>query len=191
MMISRSVTSCLTVPTNRSAWQLARGLCGGIFTTSMPTSAMTASNEVVNWPARSRMKNLKLSVPVVEGHEQIPGLLGGPCPVGSGCGAEDVHVAGGHFHHEEHLHALERERAVDVEEVARQQAGARAVAGAVGAPVRRAQRDRPTPAAGGGWSGAVRRPRVVTPAVRHPWLRTIGREAPANHRAGRRSGRES
>jgi hypothetical protein len=43
-----------TVRTNRSAKQFARGQRGGILTTWMPTSARTASNDAVNWPARSR-----------------------------------------------------------------------------------------------------------------------------------------
>ncbi len=41
-----------------------------------------------------------------------------------GCGgAEDVDVAGGEFHHEEHVDPLECHGAVDVEEVAGQHAG--------------------------------------------------------------------
>ena len=37
----------------------ARGLRGGIFTTSMPASASAASNDAVNCPARSRTRNRK------------------------------------------------------------------------------------------------------------------------------------
>jgi transposase len=40
----RSVTSVLTVRTNRSAKQFALGHCGGLFTVSMPAPAKTASN---------------------------------------------------------------------------------------------------------------------------------------------------
>src|SRR3954454_24546702 len=36
---------------------VARGHRGGILTTSIPASAMTASNEDANWPARSRTRN--------------------------------------------------------------------------------------------------------------------------------------
>lgn len=53
-MSSRSVTSRRTVPTNRSAWALARGHRGGIFTTLMPEPEKTVSNGAVNWPARLR-----------------------------------------------------------------------------------------------------------------------------------------
>jgi len=53
----RSVTSARTVRTRRLAWAFARGLRGGIFTALMPTSARTASNDVVNCPARSRIRN--------------------------------------------------------------------------------------------------------------------------------------
>jgi hypothetical protein len=37
-----------------------RGLRGGIFTTSIPALASTASNAPVNWPARSRIRNRNL-----------------------------------------------------------------------------------------------------------------------------------
>jgi hypothetical protein len=49
----RSVSSSVTVRTNCSAKQFARGQRGGIRTTWMPTSAKTVSNDAVNWPARS------------------------------------------------------------------------------------------------------------------------------------------
>ena len=44
----RSVTSVGMVNTRRSAKQFARGHRGGIVTTAMPASAITASNEAVN-----------------------------------------------------------------------------------------------------------------------------------------------
>ena len=44
----RSVTSVRTVRTKRSAKQFARGHRGGILTTSIPASAITASNEAAN-----------------------------------------------------------------------------------------------------------------------------------------------
>jgi hypothetical protein len=44
----RSVTSVRTVRTRRSAKQFAREQRGGILTTSMPASAITASKEAVN-----------------------------------------------------------------------------------------------------------------------------------------------
>jgi hypothetical protein len=37
-----------------------------------------------------------------EVHEQVAGLLGGPCPGGAGGDAQDVHAAGLDLHHEEH-----------------------------------------------------------------------------------------
>src|SRR3954463_9267958 len=37
--------------------QFARGHRGGIFTVSIPAPARTASNEVVNWPARARTRD--------------------------------------------------------------------------------------------------------------------------------------
>src|SRR3954454_16591945 len=41
------------------AKQFARGHRGGIFTVSIPAPASTASNDTVNWPARSRTRNRK------------------------------------------------------------------------------------------------------------------------------------
>ncbi len=60
--------------------------------------------------------------PFVEVHEQVAGLLGGPCPVGVRGGAEDVDVTGGDLHHEEDVDPFEGGRAVDVEEIAGQHA---------------------------------------------------------------------
>jgi hypothetical protein len=51
------VTSVRAVSTNRSAKAFARGLRGGIFTAWILAAARTASNESVNWPARSRIRN--------------------------------------------------------------------------------------------------------------------------------------
>ncbi|MEU4769781.1 hypothetical protein AB0H12_41835 [Actinosynnema sp. NPDC023794] len=116
------MTSRLTVPTKRSAWALARGHRGGVFTTWMRALERAASNEAVNWAARSRMRNRRSSVRSPEVHHLVAGLLGGSCTVGVRGGAEDVDVAGGGFHHEEHVEALEGDRAVDVEEVPGQQA---------------------------------------------------------------------
>ena len=53
----RSVTSALTVRTQRSAYAFARGLRGGILTTSIPALASTASKAPVNCPARSPIRN--------------------------------------------------------------------------------------------------------------------------------------
>jgi hypothetical protein len=62
-MRMRSVSSVLAVRTKRSAKQFALGYCGEIFTMSIPTLARTASNEVVNWLARSRTRNRKVANP--------------------------------------------------------------------------------------------------------------------------------
>jgi hypothetical protein len=56
---------------------------------------------------------------VFEVHEQVAGLLDGPCAVGVGGHAEDVHVPGCHLHDEQHVQAPE-EDGVDVKEVAGQ-----------------------------------------------------------------------
>src|SRR5688572_25613590 len=113
----RSVTSVLAVSTKRSAKQLARGQRGGIFTMSIRAPARTASKAVVNWPARSRTRNRKGGGPVVEIHQEVPGLLGGPRSAGMARCPEDVHVAAADFQSEEHVDPLQAHGAVDVEEV--------------------------------------------------------------------------
>ena len=58
--------------------------------------------------------------PLAEVHDQVAGLLSGPCAIGMGGDAEDVHVPGGHFQYEQYVQAAEEDR-VDMEEVAGQQ----------------------------------------------------------------------
>ncbi|MGC5023023.1 hypothetical protein [Micromonospora sp. DT47] len=60
---------------------------------------------------------------VTEVHKQVPGLLGGPRPVPMYGDADDVHVAGADLEDEEHVQALQRERAVHMEEVAGEHRG--------------------------------------------------------------------
>jgi hypothetical protein len=59
--------------------------------------------------------------PVAEIHDQVAGLLGGPCTVRVGGHAEDVHVPGPHLHDEQHVQAFEEDR-VHMKEIAGQQA---------------------------------------------------------------------
>ena len=72
----------------------------------MPAPARTASNEVLNWPAVADEEPDGGSA-VVDVHQQVAGLLGGP---GSsrmaGC-PEDVHVAASHLEGEEHVDPLQ------------------------------------------------------------------------------------
>ena len=58
--------------------------------------------------------------PVFEVHEQVAGLLGGPGTVRVGGHAQDVHVPGRHFHHEQHIQACQQNR-VHMEEIAGQE----------------------------------------------------------------------
>jgi len=57
MMSIRPVTSARAVRTRRWACAFARGRRGGIFTTSIPAPAGTASNVPVHCPARSQIMN--------------------------------------------------------------------------------------------------------------------------------------
>jgi hypothetical protein len=67
-------------------------------------------------------EELELAGAFAEVHEQVAGLLGGPCPGGVRGDTQDVHPAGLDFYHEEHVQALE-EHGVDVEEVTCQDSG--------------------------------------------------------------------
>jgi hypothetical protein len=51
-MSIRSVHSRRTVPTQRSANEFARGACGGVLITSMPSAANTVSKGILHAPAR-------------------------------------------------------------------------------------------------------------------------------------------
>src|SRR5439155_5867703 len=116
-MSIRSVTSVRTVSTNLSAYAFARGQRGGIFTTSTPAPARTASNDAVNCPARSRTRNRKSVARVPQVHHQVADLLHGPRPVRVRGDPEDVHVTGADLHDEQAVQAPQGHRAVHVEEV--------------------------------------------------------------------------
>jgi hypothetical protein len=111
------VRSVLTVRTNHSAKQFALGHRGGILTASMPAPARTASNEAVNWPGPVADEEPEGGGAVVEVHQQVAGLLGGPGPGRvAGC-LEDVNVAVGDFEGEEDVDPFQGDGTVDVEEV--------------------------------------------------------------------------
>jgi hypothetical protein len=56
-------------------------------------------------------------------HQQVPRLPHRPRIVRMRCHAQDMHMAGAHLQYEEHIDAAQRDRAVNVEEVARQYRG--------------------------------------------------------------------
>jgi len=70
----------------------------------------------VNWPARSRTRNLS-SGPLLQIHHEIAGLLSRPRTVRVPREAEDVHVAVADLHREQHVDPPQRDRAVHVEEI--------------------------------------------------------------------------
>ena len=83
----------------------------------MPTLARAASNDSVNWPARSRTRNRKSAArsPRSTSRLRICWVVHGP----SRCAVtpEDVHVAGADLDHEEAVQAPQGHGAVYVEEV--------------------------------------------------------------------------
>ncbi len=89
-----------------------------------PLPASTWSNAAVNLLWRSRIRNLNRQPggAFAEIHEQVTGLLSGPCPGGMGGDAQDVHPPGLDLHYEKDVQAPE-EHGVNVQEVARQDSG--------------------------------------------------------------------
>ena len=106
----------------------------------MPTLASAASNDSVNWPRAVADQEPEVGGAVAEVHQQVADLLGGPRAVRVRGHAEDVHVAGADFHHEEAVQALEGHCAVHVEEVDGEHRGGLCVQelppGRIGAPLR-------------------------------------------------------
>ena len=62
----------------------------------------------------------EVGAPVFEVGDEVAGLLTGPGAGGVGGGGLDVYVSGMDLNHEEHVDPLQRDRAVDVEEIAGQ-----------------------------------------------------------------------
>jgi hypothetical protein len=65
-------------------------------------------------------QELEFGCPLAEVGDKVAGLLSGPGSVGVGAGVKDLNVAGVDLDHEEHVDSLQRDSAVDVEEVAGQ-----------------------------------------------------------------------
>jgi hypothetical protein len=97
--------------------QFALGHRGGIFTVSMPVSASTASKRCGELAGPVVDEEPECGGMVVEVHQQVPGLLGGPRSGWLAGRPQDVYVAAAEFQGEEDVDPLERHRAVHVEEV--------------------------------------------------------------------------
>ena len=102
-MSIRSVHSARAVRTHLSAKQFARGVRGGIFTTFTPSLAKIASKTFGELGVAVPDQESEGADPVAEVHEQVAGLLGGPCAVRMGGHAQDVHVPGPHLNDEQHV----------------------------------------------------------------------------------------
>ena len=88
----------------------------------MPASVSTVSKTAVNWPARSPDQIPEHRRTLGQLEQQVPGLLGGPRPIGVGGDAKNVHAARLNLHNEQHVEPSQRHR-VDVEEVDREHPG--------------------------------------------------------------------
>src|SRR6266851_9435463 len=122
-MSIRSVTSALAVRAHLSAYAFAFGLRGGIFTTSIPAPDSTASNAAVNCPGPVPDQEPGPGGALPQIHQQVPCLLHRPGAVRVRGHAEDMHITGAGFDHEEHVEAAQGDCTVHVEEIARQHRG--------------------------------------------------------------------
>ena len=101
----RSVTSVRMVNTKRSAKQFARGHRGGIFTTSIPASAMTASQRGRELTGPIAGEEPKPGGTLAEVHHEVASLPRGPRPVGMPRHAQHMQVAVADLEHEQDVEA--------------------------------------------------------------------------------------
>src|SRR4030088_3147533 len=112
----RSVSSVLTVRTNRSAKQFALGHRGGILTVD-PCAGQDGVERCGELAGSVADEEPKYGGAIIEVHQEVTGLLGGPCSGRmAGC-AEDMDVAVADFEDEEDVDPFQGDGAVDVEEV--------------------------------------------------------------------------
>ena len=116
------MSSVLAVRTNRSAKQFARGQCWNLHGVDPDAGedGVERGGELAGAVADEEPER---GGTVVEIHQQVPGLLGGPGTGGMARRPEDVHVAAADLEGEEHVDPFQRDRAVDVEEVHGQHGG--------------------------------------------------------------------
>ena len=100
----------------RSMWAFAFGARTGVRMTLMFSVARKASKAGGNFASRSWMSKPHVPVAVIELHQQVPRLLGGPGTGRVGGDAKDIDAACFDLHDEEHVQAPE-EHGVDVQKV--------------------------------------------------------------------------
>jgi hypothetical protein len=113
------VHSRRAVPTRRSAYEFARGACGGVSITSAPASARTASNAPVYLASRSRISNRERPARLLQVRHEVARALRHPRPAWVPGHPQDMDAASGDLEAEEPLHLPQPHR-VHGEEVHRQ-----------------------------------------------------------------------
>src|SRR5438477_1497022 len=107
MMSIRSVYSRRTVSTQRSAYEFARGACGGVRITSMPSAVDTvwkaAVNLVSRWWSRDRSPAARRSRSI----SMFRACWATQAPVGWAVTFDDMNAAGGDLHEEQHVDPFE------------------------------------------------------------------------------------
>jgi hypothetical protein len=116
----RSVSSVLAVSTKRSAKQFARGHRGRDLDGVDPGAGQDGIERRGELAGAVADEEPERGGAVVEVHQQVAGLLGGPRSGGM-AGRADVHVAAVDLQGEEHVDPFQGDGAVDVEEVYGQQ----------------------------------------------------------------------
>ena len=104
-------------------WQIAfaLGACGGLARILMPSAVNTASKELVNWPARSLIRNLTGGRALSEVHQEVAGCLRCPGAVRVGGDAGQVDAAGAVLDDDQGVEAPQ-EHGVHVDEAGREDA---------------------------------------------------------------------
>ena len=113
----RSVSSALTVRTNRSAKQFARGQRGGIFDHADAGIGQDRIKRHCELAGAVPDEEPELGDTLTEIDHQVADLLGGPLPVRVRGRPQQVHGSCADLQHEEYVDPLQRDRAVHVEEI--------------------------------------------------------------------------
>src|SRR5437899_11453251 len=104
----RSRSSRRRVPIRRSQVAFIRGAWTALTRILVPAAWNTASNEAVKFEPWSRIRNLIVPEPLVEGEGKVAGLLHRPFSGGVGGDAAQMHPAGAMFDEHQDVQSLQQ-----------------------------------------------------------------------------------
>jgi len=111
------VTSVRAVSTNRSAKAFRPRAAGRDLHCLDTGGGQGRVERVGELPGAVADEEPEVRGPVTKIHQEVAGLLGGPRPAGMRGDPEDVHIPALDLDNEQAVQALQRQRAVDVEEI--------------------------------------------------------------------------